>query len=479
MTTVNALSYHPSSNRVSRGIIPQMWRLYISICMWVLSAVGLAHADPQVQEYTLNNGLKVVVKADHRAPVVVAQVWYKVGGSYEHSGITGLSHMLEHMMFKGTPKHPAGEFSRIIAENGGSENAFTSKDYTAYFQQLEKSRLPISFEMEADRMRNLNLPPAEFTKELEVVKEERRTRTDDNPQALVSEQFYATAFVNNPYHQPIIGWMDDLNHMSVQDLRDWYARWYAPNNATLVVVGDVEPEQVHKLAEKYYGDIAKQTIPELKPRHETEQTGERRITVRAPAKLPYLIMGYKTPSLKTAEKDWEPYALDMLAGVLSGSNSARFQRDLVRKQQLVASASAGYDLYSRQSDLFELDATPADKHSVAEVEQALLKQIDRVKRELVSKDELERIKAQVLASKVYERDSVFYQAMQLGMLETVGLGWQRVDEYPQRLQAVTAEQIQQVAKKYLVPEHLTVAILDPLPLDKDVMPQPPMSNMVR
>jgi len=221
----------------------------------VLSVNG-ALAASQVQEFKMANGMKVLVREDHRAPVVVSQVWYKVGSSYEHSGITGVSHVLEHMMFKGTKKHAAGEFSRIIAENGGRENAFTGKDFTAYFQQLEKSRLKVSFEMEADRMRNLTLPEEEFKKELAVVIEERRTRTEDKASSLTSEQFYATAFTNNPYHQPVIGWMNDLENMAVSDLRDWYEKFYAPNNATLVVVGDVNAEDVFELAKKYFAETA-------------------------------------------------------------------------------------------------------------------------------------------------------------------------------------------------------------------------------
>ncbi|MCG6934773.1 MAG: insulinase family protein, partial [Proteobacteria bacterium] len=262
----------------------------------------------QVHEFTLANGMKVLVKEDHRAPVVVTQVWYKVGSSYEHNGITGISHVLEHMMFKGTDKHGPGEFSRIIAENGGSENAFTGADYTAYFQQLEKSRLPISFELEADRMRNLTLPEEEFKKEVAVVMEERRLRTEDKPRSLTLEQFYANAFVTSPYHHPIIGWMNDLENLTVSNLRSWYQRWYAPNNATLVVVGDVNAQEVLSLARQYFEPLKVDQITPVKPRLETEQRGPRRIVVKAPAKLPYLLMGYKVPVLNTASEEWEPYA---------------------------------------------------------------------------------------------------------------------------------------------------------------------------
>ena len=431
--------------------------LWLAGIMLVLPQAGLT----QVHETTLSNGMKVLVKEDHRAPVVVSQVWYKVGSSYEDNGITGVSHVLEHMMFKGTEKHGAGEFSRIIAENGGSENAFTGRDYTAYFQQLEKSRLPISFQLEADRMRNLTLPQEEFSKEVEVVMEERRLRTEDNPRALTVEQFYATAFVSSPYHNPIIGWMNDLKNLNVDDLKTWYGRWYAPNNATLVVVGDVEAQAVFELAEQYFGKLTPSEVRTLKPRPEIPQLGERSITVKAPAKLPYMLMGYKVPVVNTATEEWEPYALEMLAGILSGSGSARFPRELVREKQIAAGVTASYDLFARQEDLFVIDATPAEGHSIEELRSAIEEQIARIKAEVVSEEELARIKAQVVAHKVYEQDSVFYQAMQMGLLETVGLGWEKLDEYPDRIRAVTAEQVQAVARKYLVNDSLTVAILEP------------------
>ncbi len=441
-------------------LIPVIFMLSVSL---VNSAEPDKTAQTGVFEARLDNGLKVLVKEDHRAPTVVAQIWYKVGSSYEFGGTTGLSHVLEHMMFKGTKKLGPGKFSNIIAENGGRENAFTGKDYTAYFQQLEKSRLPISFELEADRMRNLTLPEDEFKKEVAVVMEERRMRTEDKPRSLTYEQFNATAFISSPYRTPVIGWMNDLKNMKVADLKPWYQKWYAPNNATLVVVGDVEPAKVVELAKKYYGPLKpSDNIPELKPRKEAPQFGERRITVKVPAKLPYLIIGYKVPSLKTAKDDWEPYALEVLAGILSGGDSARLAKQLVRKQKVAASADAGYDLIARQSGLFVFDAIPAAKFSVSDVEKALYAQIESLKQTPVTEKELKRIKAQVVAGNVYEKDSIFYQAMILGQLETVGLPWSKANEYVDKIRAVTAEQVQQVAKKYFVDTYKTVAVLEPL-----------------
>ena len=423
--------------------------------------VAASYATSKVSEQVLKNGLKVLVKEDHRSPVVVSQVWYKVGSSYEPNGITGISHMLEHMMFKGTDKHPAGEFSKIIAANGGDENAFTGDDYTAYFQTMAADKLEVSFELEADRMRNLHLLADELKKELEVVTEERRMRTEDKPQAKLAEYFASVAYTSSPYDHPVIGWPSDIANYQVEDLQTWYSRWYAPNNATLVVVGDVQTPAVFALAEKYFGNLKTSDIKALKPQPEMEQLGTRRITVKAPAKLPVLVLGYKTPSLKTAAMEDEAYALEVLAGVLDGGNSARLTTDLVRGKQLAVSADASYDLSSRLDNLFELSATPAEGKSLADLEAALKAEVKRLQETLVSTDELQRIKAQVLASDVYEKDSNFYQAMQLGMLETVGLNWQKADEYVAKVNQVTAEQVQAVAKKYLIEDHLTIGYLEP------------------
>ena len=436
--------------------------------IWVLLLLccsSVVFAAVQVHEFQLDNGMKVLVKEDHRAPIVTSQVWYKVGSSYEYRGITGVSHVLEHMMFKGTAKHAPGEFSRIISANGGRENAFTGRDYTAYFQTLSKDRLEVSFEMEADRMRNLILLPEEFAKEVEVVKEERRLRTEDKPTSLTYEQFNAVAFRSSPYRNPVIGWMNDLDNMNVDDLQVWYQRWYAPNNATLVVVGDVEAKAVFALAKKHFGSFKPEKINGSKPSKETAQLGEVRLKVRAPARQPYLLMGYKVPVVSTAAEEWEPYALEMLVAVLDGGSSARFARNLVRGQELAVSAGASYSAFTRLSGLLLLDGSPAEGHTIAELEAALLAELEQVKRELVSQQELERIQAQVVAGKVYEQDSVFYQAMQIGMLETVGLDWRLGDEYVDRLKAVTPAQVQAVAKKYLQEDHLTFAELVPLPME--------------
>jgi zinc protease len=442
---------------MKEGVMNNRLLYTVLLCLPVFATL----AETKVSERVLPNGLKVLVKEDHRSPVAVSQVWYKVGSSYEPGGITGVSHMLEHMMFKGTDKHPVGEFSKIIAENGGEENAFTGQDYTAYFQTMEASRLAVSFELEADRMRHLHLLPEELKKELQVVTEERRMRTDDNPQAKMQEQFMALAYSNSPYKHPVIGWPADIANYTVEDLQAWYQRWYAPNNATLVVVGDVQANAVFDLAQKYFGELKASDIKPLKPQTEIDQLGVRKMTVKVPAKLPSVLMGYKVPVLKTAEKDIDAYALEVLAGVLDGGSSARLTAALVRGKQIAVSASASYGLSSRLSDLFELEATPAEGKTVNDLELALRDEIKKLQQNLISNEELERIKAQVLASDIFQKDSNFYQAMELGVLETVGLGWQKADEYVAKINQVSAEQVRDVAKKYLIEDHLSIAYLEP------------------
>lgn len=415
----------------------------------------------QVHERVLSNGLKVLVKEEHRSPVVVSQIWYKVGSSYEPLGTTGISHMLEHMMFKGTDAYPAGEFSKIIAQNGGRENAFTGRDYTAYFQTLEKSRLAISFELEADRMQHLHLLSEELKKELQVVMEERRMRTEDKPRAKLQEYLMALAYTNSPYRNPVIGWPTDIENYQVEDLQQWYQQWYAPNNATLVVAGDVQAEVVFKLAEQYFAAIPKQVIKPLKLQQEVPQVGVRRMTVKLAAKVPYILMAYKVPSLNTVEQDWEAYALDVLAAVVDGGDSARLPARLQRGQKIASSVGAGYNLGGRLEELFLFEATPAKGKTLLDMELALKTEIRLLQRERISAKELARVKAQVLAKSVYEQDSLFYQAMKLGMAETVGIGWQVSEQYREKINQVTAEQVRLVASKYLVESQLSIAYLEP------------------
>jgi zinc protease len=421
-----------------------------------------AHAE--VFEKTLSNGLKVIVKEDHRAPVLVQQIWYRAGSMDERTGKTGVAHLLEHMMFKGTKAVPVGEFSKRIAAAGGRENAFTNYDYTAYFQQLHKSKLPLAMQLESDRMHNLQLTAAEFAKEIKVVKEERRMRTDDDPHALVYEKLMSVAYQEHPYRHPIIGWMNDLEAMSVTDAQAWYKTWYEPNNAVLVVAGDVKADEVFKLAEANYGKIKAHPLPVRRAYSEPQQTGIKRIVVKAPAELPYLIMAYHAPTLRDAEKDSLPYALEVLAGVLDGNDSARLNKTLVREQQIALSMGAGYDSTARGPGMFVLEGTPSEGKTVAELESAIREQLATLIKDGVSEQELQRVKAQVTANEVYKLDTVFYQAMQIGQMESIGLGYRAIPVMLKKIQEVTVQQVQDVAREILKDDNLTVAVLDPQPL---------------
>jgi zinc protease len=437
-------------------------RIHLVVVALLLQISSVAQA--QVYEKTLGNGLKVIVKEDHRAPVLVQQVWYRAGSMDEHTGTTGVAHVLEHMMFKGTKDVPVGQFSRIIAAAGGRENAFTSYDHTAYFQQLHKSRLPLAMKLESDRMHNLQMAKKEFDKEIQVVMEERRWRTDDEPRSLVFEKLMAAAYQEHPYHNPIIGWMTDLQNMTDADALDWYKTWYAPNNATLVIAGDVKASEVFALAQKYYGGIPRVKLPVRKAVGEAPQLGIKRIEVKAPAELPYIVMAWHAPALRDAEKDWKPYALEVLAGVLDGNSSARLNKALVREQQVAMDVGTGYDSVARGPSLFILEGTPREGRTVGDVERAIREQLEILIRGGVSEDELQRVKAQVTAGEVYKRDSVFYQAMQIGQLESAGLSYKAEPVMLQKLQEVTAQQVQEVAREIFNDDRLTVATLAPQPL---------------
>jgi zinc protease len=445
-----------------------MKRVAVAVAIAMTLTAGMAGAE--TLEKMLVNGMKVVVKTDRRAPVVVSQVWYRAGSMDESYGTTGVAHVLEHMMFKGTASVPAGEFSKRIAAAGGRENAFTSRDHTAYFQTLQRDRLELALQLEADRMANLALSPDEFAKEINVVMEERRLRTEDNPQALLYEKLMATAYQVHPYRHPVIGWMDDLKQMTVADARRWYDSWYAPNNATLVVVGDVAPHQVMAWADKYFGALPAREQPVRKYLSEPEPNGLRRVVVKAPAKLPSVVLAWHAPRLQRPAEDWEPYALEVLAGVLDGHASARLPKALVQDARVAVGVGAGYDPVARGPNLFIADATPVEGKSAGELEAALLREIQRIQEEGIAEQELERVKAQVLASQVFQQDSFFYQGMQIGEWEVAGLPWQSRQIRFDKLKAVSPEQVKSVAQKYLTNDRLTVAVLDPLPLPEGKVP---------
>lgn len=433
----------------------------------LLIALGLslitltARAELPTHEFQLDNGLDVLIREDHRAPVITVMVWFKAGSIDEAPYETGLAHVLEHMMFKGSKRLDAGEFSRTVARFGGSDNAFTSHDFTAYFQQYEASRLPLALELEAERLKNLEIKDEAFHRELQVVMEERRQRTDDKPTALAWEKFQAVARAGTGYAHPIIGWRDQLAQLQPEQARNWYRRFYVPGNATLVIAGDVTLEQARPLVKRFFADWAEGDTP---PRPETTLNpppGERRMTLRLPVRVPALYMSYNVPSLSTAGYEKAFYALTMLGGVLDGGISARMESNLVRGQRLAAGLGAGYNGMQRGNGTFTITATPNPDVSLDELETAIRAEIAKIAEKPPSAAEMDRVRAGVLASQVYQRDSVMGQAMELGTLSVLGLDWRLARQFDENLEAVTPEQVQQAARDWLVADRSAVAHVIP------------------
>ena len=438
--------------------------LRISFLFFLFSQLTWA-AGPDsgdTHEYQLSNGLKLIVREDHRAPTVAHMAWYRAGSMDEVNGKTGVAHVLEHMMFKGTDKVKAGEFSRLVAAVGGRENAFTSRDYTAYFQQVEKSKLEDVIKLESDRMSNLNFDDAEFLKEIQVIMEERRLRTEDNPSSLLNESLMATAYMSSPYRHPVIGWMNDLQNMKASDARDWYRSWYTPNNVTVVISGDVDAKKVLNMAEKYYGAAAAHELPVRKPQIEPPQKGIKQVQVKALADSAQLAMAWKVPRLEPGKlDDPEPYALELLTAVLDGYDNARLNRMLVKQEKVVNDVGVGYDMISRGPELFLISTTMAKGKTVEQAQASIRKALDELKQKGILESELKRIKVRILSDQIYKRDSIFGQAMEIGSTEMAGFSWKDIDYMLEKMQTITPEQVQVVAKKYLVDEGLTIAVLVP------------------
>jgi len=443
------------------------------IPLLIASLLALAaplQAQTRAEKFTLANGMTLIVQPDRRAPTAVHMVWLRVGSMDEVDGTSGVAHVLEHMLFKGTRTLKAGEFSRRVAALGGRENAFTSTDYTGYFQQIPASRLEDVMKLEADRFANNRWPDAEFKKEIEVVKEERRLRTEDDPRALLYETLMATAYTASPYRRPIIGWMGDLEHMTPGDARDFYRKWYVPANAVVAVVGDVDVAQVRRLAEKHYGRIPARAVPARKPRTEPPQAGLRRVQVKAPAEQAYVALAFKVPGLRALDSadpsHDDALALTVLAAVLDGYSGARLERALTQGADRVADSAGAYNgLLGRGPQMFMLEGVPAPGKTAAQVEAALREQVARIAREGISAAELERVKTQWVAGEVYKRDSLFFQAREIGIHWVLGLPLDTNDQLLARLRGVTAEQVQAVAARYFGDDQLTVAELLPQPID--------------
>jgi len=409
--------------------------------------------------------MTLIVQPDRRSPTAVQMVWVRVGSMDEVDGTSGVAHALEHMMFKGTKDIKPGEFSRRVAALGGQENAFTTRDYTGYYQQIPVGSLEQVMKLESDRFANNQWPDDEFRREIEVVKEERRLRTEDQPRALLGEQQNAAVFTASPYHRPVVGWMSDLDAMTPEDVRDFHKRWYVPANAVLVVAGDVDVAQVRAMAEKYYGRIPSRAVPVRKPRVEPAQRGIRRLEFKAPAEQAYVSLAYRVPQLAGIDDtNSDAWALVVLSAVLDGYAGARLDRALTQGPDRVADSAGAYSGFvGRGPQLFVLDGVPAAGKSAEAVEAALRAQVTRIARDGVGEAELARVKTQWVASETYKRDSVMAQARELGSNWIQGLPLDASERIVARLQAVTAAQVQAVAARYFGDDQLTVATLRPLP----------------
>jgi zinc protease len=449
--------------------------LFFPCFVWI--SLSDAAVKDQVYEKVLPNGLKVILLQNRTAPLVTFQVWYRVGSRNEEWGKTGLSHMLEHMMFKGTEKIAPEDFSRIVQENGGNSNAFTSNDFTAYFENLSADKVQIGIDLESDRMQNLSLNEKDFLTERMVVMEERRLRTMDNPRSYLIEQMNATAFQTSPYHWPTIGWKEDIEKFTLDDVKAYYKKYYNPANAFLVVVGDFDRDDLLSRIEKAFAPIPGGTAPDQKKDIDAPQSGERRVFVKREAELPYIVMSYHIPNLKNPDG----YVLEVIAAILSGGKSSRLYQNLVLEKKLVIEANADNSLLSHDPDLFSLSAEPLPGKQVDDIENALNREIEQLQGEPVPEHEIEKAKNQIEASFVYGQDSRFFQAMLLAQYEITS-GWQEIDDYLPSVRKVTPEDIQRVAKKYLIPDNRTVGILIPVPHEEQkpsVSSAPLRERMIR
>jgi len=424
--------------------------LLLLLCPGIISA-------GEIIEYQLDNGLKILILEEHKAPVATFQVWYRAGSRDEPIGKSGLSHLLEHMMFKGTSQYGPQEFSRIVQKNGGTDNAYTTEDHTTYFQIFSSDRIAIAFDLEADRMQNLTIDPKEMLSERNVVMEERRLRYEDDPQNALFEEVNAAAFKAHPYQRPVIGWMSDLKSIERDDLYEYYKANYSPRNAYIVIVGDVKPDEMISKIENSFGSIPSGPVRKNVIFSEPVQRGERRISLKREAELPYILVGYHTPSFP----DDDSYALDVLSLILSGGKSSRLYKSLVYEKKVALNAYAEYSGFSSDAYLFFLGATAFPGKDIGEVEGHIYAEIEKIITERPDDREVMKAKNQIESSFIMEQDSIFLQAMKYGTFEMLG-GWRLIDKYLVGIRKVTAEDIIRVAKKYFTEENRTVGVLMPM-----------------
>ncbi|MGE8561979.1 MAG: M16 family metallopeptidase [Acinetobacter sp.] len=428
---------------------------------------GSLHAETRSElsrttfETTLKNGLKVIIREDHRSPMVMTQIWYGVGSSDESGNLLGISHVLEHMMFKGTNKVPNDEFTRLSRIYGGSINASTFTNYTNYYQLYPKTYFPMALELEADRMSNLLLRQQDFDPEIKVVMEERRLRTDDNPRSLAFERFKWIAYPTSHYRQPVIGHMKNLQNIQLEDVKKWYRDWYTPNNAILIIVGDVDSENALLQVQKYFGDIPARKTPPRNDVLEFDRIGYRHMELNLPVQVPNLYMAWNVRSLVTAKNPQDAYALTIIKNLLDSGISSRLQDRLVRDKKILTAISVSYDPYSRGDSLLSISALPTDGVSLQEAEKAIQSEIDLLKTELIKPEEVERVTARFVANLVYSQDDIAGQTKMIGNLEINGLSFRLMDELPKHFETVTPQDIQRVANIYFSRDNLSTLYLSP------------------
>ena len=433
-------------------------RFVLVAVLVVVFAGASAPAADEVLEATLDNGLRVLLLEDHRSPVVSFQVWYRVGSRNERPGATGLAHLLEHMMFKGTPTYGPRMFSTLVEQNGGQDNAFTSQDHTSYFVNVSADKLDLIVALESDRMRNLLLDPKDFESERQVVMEERRTRTEDDPEGFLGEELSAIAFVAHPYRSPIVGWMEDLRGLTVEELRAFYRTYYVPNNALVAAAGDFKAPELLEKIRRAFGPIPRAADPPPLTVAEPRQNGERRVTVKKEAQLPLVFIGYPVPNFRSPDAP----ALELLSTILSEGRSSRLYRRLVYEQQIALNAGGDYSYFSTDPNLFWFFATALPGQTPEALERALMQEVERLKTEPVSATELERAKNQIEASFVFRQDSVYSRASLLARFELLG-GWRLRDRFVPAIRAVTAADLQRVARAFFSDERRNVGVLLPIP----------------
>ncbi len=425
------------------------------ICIVIIFIFSSVSSRAAVSEYALDNGLKVLLIEDHKAPVATFQIWYKVGARNEPAGKTGISHLLEHMMFKGTPDYGSKEFSKIIKKNGGTDNAYTTKNYTMYYQDLISDRIHLSIVMEADRMVNLVLDPKEVIAERDVVKEERRLRYEDDPQSTLFEEVNATAFKAHPYHNPVIGWMSDISSIERESLNDYYKKYYSPDNAVIVVAGDINPDSVMKMIEENFGEIPRGPAREALSSVEPLQRGEKRVFVKKEAEMPFIIIAFHTPSIPHEDS----YALDVLNTIFSGK-SGRIYKSLINDKKVAINAFSSYSGINFDPYLFFFGGTPALGKEITELEASFYKEIEKIKKELPSEREIQKAKNQVEAAFIMQQDSVHSHGELIGTFEMLG-DWRLKDEYLKKIRKISPQDVKEVANKYFIEDNRTVGVLIP------------------